>query len=128
MLDNTPMTNSEQPNNPLHGITLSFIVEDLVERHGWDALYEIVPIRCFQNNPSVKSTLKFLRKTEWARTKVEKVYLSDLRDLRIKARNAKRNRRRKELRARGHPPEGGGVAPPTPPVAGSDQPPKPEST
>ena len=66
----------EQPNNPLHGVTLEAIVNALVERHGWDGLAERIDIGCFRENPSVKSSLKFLRKTEWARKKVERLYLS----------------------------------------------------
>ena len=65
----------EQPNNPLHGITLKQIVEELVAYHGWEALGEQVDIRCFTHNPSVKSSLKFLRKTPWAREKVEALYI-----------------------------------------------------
>ncbi len=65
----------EQPNNPLHGITLKSILEDLVARHGWLELGERINIRCFQNDPSVGSSLKFLRKTDWARAKVEQLYL-----------------------------------------------------
>lgn len=67
----------EQPNNPLHGITLKAIVEDLVERHGWADLGALINIRCFTHDPSVKSSLKFLRRTEWARKKVEQLYLDD---------------------------------------------------
>ena len=66
-----------QPNNPLHGITLKTIVTELHERHGWDAMADRIPIRCFQSNPSIKSSLTFLRKTPWAREKVEKWYLQD---------------------------------------------------
>ncbi len=65
----------EQPNNPLHGLTLKAILENLVERHGWEDLGERIKIRCFQKDPSIKSSLTFLRKTEWARTKVERLYL-----------------------------------------------------
>jgi uncharacterized protein (DUF2132 family) len=72
----------EQPKNPLHGITLKAIVADLVERRGWEDLAAHIDIRCFQNDPSINSTLKFLRKTEWARTKVERLYLADQRKLR----------------------------------------------
>jgi uncharacterized protein (DUF2132 family) len=67
----------KQPNNPLHGITLKQIVEELVARKGWEYLGDRVNIRCFQNEPSVKSSLKFLRKTPWARTKVEQIYLRE---------------------------------------------------
>ena len=65
----------EQPNNPLHGITLENIVTRLYEHYGWDSLAQQIDIRCFTNDPSVKSSLKFLRKTPWARTKVESLYL-----------------------------------------------------
>ncbi len=64
-----------QPNNPLHGITLEQIVMKLVGHYGWEELGEIINIKCFTQNPSVKSTLKFLRKTSWARNKVENLYL-----------------------------------------------------
>jgi len=70
---------TEQPNNPLHGVTLKAIVEDLVARHGWSELAELITIRCFSSDPSVQSSLKFLRKTEWARHKVEQLYLADQR-------------------------------------------------
>ena len=66
----------EQKNNPLHGLTLEAIVTRLVEHYGWDTLGELINIRCFQSDPSVKSSLKFLRKTPWAREKVEQLYLS----------------------------------------------------
>jgi len=62
-------------NNPLHGIKLEQIVETLVEHYGWDELGSRINIRCFNYDPSVKSSLKFLRKTPWARDKVEKLYL-----------------------------------------------------
>ncbi len=67
---------TEQPNNPLHGITLELIVTQLVTRYGWEELGERIPIRCFTKNPSVKSSLTFLRRTPWARKKVEELYLS----------------------------------------------------
>ena len=67
----------EQPKNPLHGITLERMVTELVERHGWDDLGARIDIRCFRENPSISSSLKFLRKTPWARTKVERLYLAD---------------------------------------------------
>ena len=68
------MSDSHQSKDPLHGVTLQVIVERLVERYGWDELSERIRIRCFANDPSVKSTLKFLRKTPWAREKVEGLY------------------------------------------------------
>lgn len=71
----------KQPNNPLHGITLKMILEDLVARRGWRSLNEQIDIRCFRNEPSIKSSLKFLRKTPWAREKVEQLYLRDQRRL-----------------------------------------------
>ncbi len=69
----------EQPNNPLHGITLKTIVTELVERRGWEDLASRIDIRCFKVDPSINSALKFLRRTEWARKKVERLYLDDLR-------------------------------------------------
>ena len=64
-----------QPNNPLHGVTLEAIVTRLVEHYGWPELGRIIPIKCFTSDPSIKSSLKFLRKTPWARTKVEELYV-----------------------------------------------------
>jgi uncharacterized protein (DUF2132 family) len=68
----------EQPTSkdPLHGITLETIVVRLVEHYGWDELGKRIPIRCFTNNPSIKSSLTFLRRTPWARKKVEDLYLA----------------------------------------------------
>ncbi len=65
---------AEQPKNPLHGVTLEQIVNELVDHFGWPALGEQVDIRCFQLDPSVASSLKFLRRTPWARAKVESLY------------------------------------------------------
>ncbi len=65
----------QQPNNPLHGKTLQMIVEQLLAHYGWEALGDRVNIRCFRDNPSVKSSLTFLRKTPWARKEVEDLYL-----------------------------------------------------
>jgi uncharacterized protein (DUF2132 family) len=67
-----------KPKDPLHGITLQKIVETLVEYYGFDALGELIPIKCFISNPSVKSSLTFLRKTDWARKKVEDLYIKTL--------------------------------------------------
>lgn len=64
-----------QTNNPLHGITLEQILEFLVAHYGWDEMGRRVSIRCFTHDPSVKSSLKFLRRTPWARQKVEELYL-----------------------------------------------------
>ena len=65
-------------NDPLHGITLEMIVNRLVERYGWAELGDRIPIKCFTNDPSVKSSLKFLRRTPWARKKVEELYLKSV--------------------------------------------------
>jgi uncharacterized protein (DUF2132 family) len=65
----------QQTNNPLHGITLETIVTTLVAHYGWAGLAERIPVNCFSNDPSIKSSLKFLRKTPWARDKVEALYL-----------------------------------------------------
>ena len=64
-----------QKNNPMHGVTLEMILNRLVDHYGWEALGIRIKIKCFSNDPSVKSSLKFLRKTPWARTKVENLYL-----------------------------------------------------
>lgn len=69
------MTNL-QPNNPLHGVTLQQIVTALVEHYDWDGLARRIDIKCFKNAPSIKSSLTFLRRTPWAREKVEALYLS----------------------------------------------------
>jgi len=66
---------NEQPNNPLHGITLEMILTRLVEKYGWDELAVHITIKCFTVDPSIKSSLKFLRRTPWARKKVEDLYL-----------------------------------------------------
>ena len=71
----------QQPNNPLHGITLEQIVNRLVDHYGWSELGAIIDIRCFNSDPSVKSSLKFLRKTPWAREKVERLYLCSFNNL-----------------------------------------------
>jgi uncharacterized protein (DUF2132 family) len=67
-----------QPNNPLHGVTLEMILTRLVERYGWEELGQTVNIKCFNHEPGIKSSLKFLRKTPWAREKVEDLYLRSL--------------------------------------------------
>ena len=66
---------NNNPNDPLHGITLEKVVNKLVEFYGWEELGKKITINCFNDNPSVKSSLKFLRKTYWARLKVEKLYI-----------------------------------------------------
>ena len=68
----------EQPNNPLHGVKLADIVEYLVNEYGWDELSMRININCFKSNPTIKSSLKFLRRTPWARTKVEQLYLRSI--------------------------------------------------
>jgi len=70
---------SLQPKNPLHGVTLEAMLVALQARHGWEGLAERVDIRCFRNDPSIKSSLTFLRRTPWAREKVEGLYLDLMR-------------------------------------------------
>lgn len=67
-----------QPDNPLHGMTLEMILARLVERYGWENLGQTINIKCFNHEPSIKSSLKFLRRTPWARDKVEALYLRSL--------------------------------------------------
>ena len=67
---------SDQPNNPLHGVTLEMVVTELADHFGWDGLAQRININCFKSDPSIKSSLKFLRKTPWAREKVEALYIS----------------------------------------------------
>ena len=69
---------NEQVNNPLHGVKLADILEQLVEKNGWENLGKKININCFNNDPSIKSSLKFLRKTPWARDKVEALYIKTL--------------------------------------------------
>ena len=77
-----PLPPPAQPRNPLHGLTLEAIVTALVDHYGWEGLAERIPVRCFASDPSVGSSLKFLRKTPWARDKVEGLYLFMLREAR----------------------------------------------
>ena len=77
-----------QPRNPLHGLTLDTIVTRLAQHYGWPGLAEHLPLRCFQSDPSVASSLKFLRRTPWAREKVESLYLFMLREQRRRAAGA----------------------------------------
>lgn len=74
----TLKTNSAQKNNPLHGLTLEVILTDLVQFVGWEKMAEKIPIKCFSSNPSIKSSLNFLRKTPWARQKVETMYIFNI--------------------------------------------------
>ncbi len=74
-LDQREEMNTPQKNNPLHGKTLESILNFLVEKFGWEELGNIIRINCFIDNPSIQSSLKFLRKTDWARKKVEDLYL-----------------------------------------------------
>ena len=80
--DAAPSTPAPQPRNPLHGLTLEAIVRALEAEYGWAGLNERIPLRCFGQDPSVGSSLKFLRKTPWAREKVEGLYLFMLREIR----------------------------------------------
>jgi uncharacterized protein (DUF2132 family) len=68
----------EQPNNPLHGVKLAEILQFLVSEYGWEELGERIKINCFKSNPTIKSSLNFLRKTPWAREKVENLYLKSI--------------------------------------------------
>jgi uncharacterized protein (DUF2132 family) len=69
----------QQPNNPLHGIKLADIVEQLYKEYGWQEMGEMINVNCFKNNPTIKSSLKFLRRTPWARERVENLYLKMIR-------------------------------------------------
>jgi uncharacterized protein (DUF2132 family) len=69
------MENNEHKNNPMHGVKLVQVLEELEAHYGWETLDMLIKINCFNNNPSIKSSLKFLRKTPWARKKVENLYL-----------------------------------------------------
>lgn len=75
-MDKENVEHKEQPNNPLHGMKLITILESLVEHYGWERLAMKININCFKKDPSIKSSLKFLRKTPWARDKVEQLYLN----------------------------------------------------
>jgi uncharacterized protein (DUF2132 family) len=75
MEKNNNVPSTPQPNNPLHGVKLADILEYLVEKYGWEYLGDKIQINCFNSNPSIKSSLTFLRKTPWAREKVEQFYL-----------------------------------------------------
>ena len=79
---NKPPAPTTQARNPLHGQTLEAIVTALVDYYGWEGLGERIPVRCFTSDPSITSSLKFLRKTPWARDKVEGLYLFMLREIR----------------------------------------------
>jgi uncharacterized protein (DUF2132 family) len=72
------MTPNPQPNNPLHGLTLEVILTQLVQKYGWAELSKRIPLRCFYHEPSIKSSLKFLRQTPWARKSVEDLYLNTI--------------------------------------------------
>jgi uncharacterized protein (DUF2132 family) len=80
-----PVATPAQPRNPLHGVTLEAMVNALVAHYGWPGLAERLPVRCFISQPSVASSLKFLRKTPWAREKLESLYLFMLREARRNA-------------------------------------------
>jgi uncharacterized protein (DUF2132 family) len=80
-MHNTTPSPAKQRNNPLHGLTLEAIVTALEAHFGWAGLAEQIPVRCFSNDPSMASSLKFLRKTPWAREKVESLYGFMLRDI-----------------------------------------------
>ncbi len=77
-----PNDRPDQPRNALHGITLEAALSALVARYGWAGLAERIPLRCFSNDPSMRSSLAFLRRTPWAREKVESLYMYMLREIR----------------------------------------------
>lgn len=83
-----------QPGNPLHGITLETMINELVAAFGWEKLGQRIPVRCFTSDPSIASSLKFLRQTPWARTKVERLYLVLLRQRQRRERKAAPDRHR----------------------------------
>lgn len=91
-MSETEHSETEHSNDPLHGITLKALLTTLVERYEWAGLAQKIDVACFRNDPSIKSSLKFLRKTPWARAKVEALWISD-------ARKAERNRQRNKRRA-----------------------------
>jgi uncharacterized protein (DUF2132 family) len=99
-------------NDPLHGVTLEAMLEELVARHGWSELGTRIAIRCFNHEPSIKSSLKFLRRTAWARAAVEQLYLLGQREM---ERKRKRNQERAARRA-----HAAGEASP-PPTAGKER-------
>ncbi len=74
------MDQIEHPKNPLHGITLENLLTRLVEQYGWPELYRRIPVRCFFSDPSIKSSLTFLRRTPWARKAVEDLYLASMKE------------------------------------------------
>ena len=102
----------EQPNNPLHGVTLKALLTSLVDEHGWEYLADRVRVQCFSNNPSINSSLKFLRKTPWAREKVEALYVSGVK---TRERKRKRNLRRAARRAYAQGIKDGTIEPPDQP-------------
>lgn len=81
------MTDQHQK-DPLHGVTLEMMLTQLVEHHGWEKMGQIIAIRCFTNDPSIKSSLQFLRKTPWARTKVEELYVKYKKNMLKKAKQS----------------------------------------
>lgn len=104
---------SGQPNNPLHGVTLEAMLEHLVARHGWEELSARIAIRCFSHEPTIKSSLKFLRHTDWARSAVEQLYLADLTDVEVRRKkNKARAARRAHAAAQGA--SEASATPPTP--------------
>ncbi len=77
-MNNKDTSAQEQPNNPLHGVKLVDILEQLTQKYTWEELSNQININCFKSNPSIKSSLKFLRRTPWAREKVERLYLKSI--------------------------------------------------
>ena len=81
---------TQKSNDPLHGITLAMMIEQLADHYGWDELGVLIPVRCFLFDPTIKSSLAFLRKTPWARSKVETLYLKVVADIES-SKNAEKN-------------------------------------
>ena len=75
IMDKEKVHQKEQPNNPMHGVKLTTVLDVLLEEYGWERLAMRININCFKSNPTINSSLKFLRKTQWARDKVEQLYL-----------------------------------------------------
>lgn len=118
------MTETEHPNDPLHGVTLKALLEGLVERYEWAGLAQRVDLACFRNNPSMSSSLRFLRRTPWARKKIEALWVTDARKA---ERNRLRNKRRAERRAiaaqhaEAEAAQGAAVSPDAAPAAGASK-------
>ena len=88
---------AEHPRDPLHGITLEAVLNQLVQRHGWGEMGRRIPVRCFQFNPTVKSSLTFLRKTPWARKRVEDWFIGELETKGVEKKQKRRTKTVEEM-------------------------------